>query len=648
MRPSLFFLVLMVLAIRFDGSMGESLTEKWRTKTKQDQKKSQKHTCRLWMGPSSTSTEEEPKLGLFAGVDFDKNESIGDPEVGIPFVDFTDYWKRETQFEDATIEFLEGFLWTAEYAGAKWEGNFTTTVLAPGPGVLANYHSGTHNIDWDQKAVILRGPLAEIPAGKEHPARSAITPYYNMTMRATQRIRAGMELFANFGDVWDGNKTEDVYGDKLTRWNYMDADKVLDKILAFMKKHESAMSREKKEQVLDFLLEKVLVAAGGKQAKVVRSLIPAHPGKLQAVKDMGGTFNYRNPDLVKTQYWLERHAVCVDTLKAGTSTIPEAGRGAFTKRSFAPNEVIAPVPLLQIASDRVLDMFEIIERGNEFVSNRLRYRGKQIVTNYAFGHPESTALFVPVSPTVTLINHGTPDKVNAQLRWSVNKHWGNAHDMLERPINELPDFANLGLVMEAVALRDIKDGEEIFIDYGSLWQAAWDEYIRDYNSVMSGNGWPLKAVDVRAEFRDKPYRTLEELDEDPYPLGVDTACFILAGEMTDGEPGRTEDGIEISIWEGPIEEELTGVSMYSCDIWSRAGPFENGDDGSNNGAFNPYNYTVMAHNEKGTIKVVNVPHFAVLLVDDPYTSDIHMPGAFRHYIGIPDRMFPQAWRDRRR
>ena len=29
----------------------------------------------------------------------------------------------------------------------------------------------------------------------------------------------------------------------------------------------------------------------------------------------------------------------------------------------------------------------------------------------------------------------------------------------------------------------------------------------------------------------------------------------------------------------------------------------------------------------------------------PYTSDIHLPGAFRGSIGIPDELFPEAWRD---
>jgi len=29
----------------------------------------------------------------------------------------------------------------------------------------------------------------------------------------------------------------------------------------------------------------------------------------------------------------------------------------------------------------------------------------------------------------------------------------------------------------------------------------------------------------------------------------------------------------------------------------------------------------------------------------PYTSDIHLPGAFRSSIGIPDEIFPDSWRD---
>ena len=260
--------------------------------------------CRLWLARSSTGTDFAPKLGLYTGVDLEPNESIGNSEIGIPLVDFVESWNRKSDVSNHVLDFLEGFLWTAEFAGAKWEGNHSVTVAIPGIGVLANFHSGTFNVDWDQSAVLLNEAVV-FPAGKSNPSRGAITTFSNLTLVAKQPIKAGMELFANFGDIWDGNHTENVFQDKLTRWDYQDADRILDAILLFMKKYDTEMSPELKDDILEFIMGKVLGTAAGAHAKVIRSLIPAHPGKLQTVKDMGGTFAYRNPDLRSEEHTSE-------------------------------------------------------------------------------------------------------------------------------------------------------------------------------------------------------------------------------------------------------------------------------------------------------------------------------------------------------
>jgi hypothetical protein len=59
-----------------------------------------------------------------------------------------------------------------------------------------------------------------------------------------------------------------------------------------------------------------------------------------------------------------------------------------------------------------------------------------------------------------------------------------------------------------------------------------------------------------------------------------------------------------------------------------------------------YNYTVRAKfgdGDNDVEDVLDVPHAACTFVDDPYTSDIHISGAFRHPIGIPDKIWPEKW-----
>jgi hypothetical protein len=122
-------------------------------------------------------------------------------------------------------------------------------------------------------------------------------------------------------------------------------------------------------------------------------------------------------------------------------------------------------------------------------------------------------------------------------------------------------------------------------------------------------------------------------DPDGYPKGVQTACFVEWEEVGDGRPRVTERGKDIASWIGPKEfKDYTGAKLFECKVIDRTEKLENGS----------YNYTV-----RGEMQIENVPHAAITFVDKPYTSDINVPGAFRHPIGFPNEIFPQAWRDAR-
>merc|ERR1712032_856471 len=45
-------------------------------------------------------------------------------------------------------------------------------------------------------------------------------------------------------------------------------------------------------------------------------------------------------------------------------------------------------------------------------------------------------------------------------------------------------------------------------------------------------------------------------------------------------------------------------------------------------------------------RVSNVPREAIKFADKPYTTDLHMIGAFRQPIGIPDDIMPDAWKNK--
>jgi hypothetical protein len=56
-------------------------------------------------------------------------------------------------------------------------------------------------------------------------------------------------------------------------------------------------------------------------------------------------------------------------------------------------------------------------------------------------------------------------------------------------------------------------------------------------------------------------------------------------------------------------------------------------------------YTVEVFDEKDEKNYIHsgVPREMIAMVDAPYTTDWHLRSSFRHYIGLPDDMFPDAW-----
>ena len=613
-------------------------------------------SCPLWLAPSHTSTKNKIIYGLYAGRTYQANETFHEyNELAIPLIDFVDAHNRDTPIHNLVTEFVENHLWTGDHGGSQWESTTPAPLAIPGVGVLSNYHSGYSNVDFTQASVLLRDRL-NIPGkevGKTHLSRGAITPYYNVTVHATKSIPAGIELFADFGDVWDGNFTDDAFQDKLDRNDYEEADKIINALVEFYDDVDLA-NLDLKEDILDFILTTVLEVNAGKHAKIIKSLIPDNPKKLKAVQEAGGSFLYRYNDMIRSSEWLNKNGICLDTIKPGISPIPNAGRGAFAARKIGQGETITITPMLHIADKDVLNQYPIEELPSDddgsapqlFYNRDAKPRGKQLLLNYCYGHPESSLVLYPLAPLVTLINHGSNDKANAYITWSKERDHNlpNDHQYHDMPIEELAQTDKVVVVMKIVALRPIQEGEEILLNYGPDWQKAWDQYEikSDMQKEMKkkGDQHPLQAEDVREMYKSKPFETQETLRKHPYPPNVIPACFLKSRDRPDGYPMfSTTSGREIAEWYEPVNfEDYKGSQIFIVDIMERT---KTNDDWF-------YNYTVEAKMDGKSIEQVNdVPHSACTFVDAPYTSDVHMKGAFRHPIGIMDQHFPQAWRNLR-
>lgn len=604
------------------------------------------HECALWLAPSHLGTENEPKYGLFAGRNYRTNETLPLAELAIPLIDMVESFNRKTRERDAILELWESYMWTAEFGGSAWEGHLSSPLAIPGVGMLPQFHTGISNVDFLQEGVMKRKRPKSPKTGTPHPSRGAITPYYNVTLKTTKAIPAGMELFADFGEVWDGNFTQDIYQDRIYRSDYDHADRIV-KELVKLYEDLPDLSLEFQEDLLDFIVTKVLGVAAGKHAKTIRSLIPENPRKLQKVLDAGGTFLYRYPDLVRSPDWLSKNGYCMDSLRIGPSTIAYAGRGAFAARKFQRGEIITVSPMLHFADKNLLTMYPLKPVKNKATGeSSLEHDhsseplGQQMLLNYCWGHPESSLLLFPMASHVSLINHQS-DSPSARVAWARVKDNGlaNQHKYQDFTVRELAFVDRPVVVMKFVAERDIEEGEEVTIDYGQEWSQAWEDYLRRWEVTRATKSHPWQAADAKDYYSRRPLETRDTIQQNPYPPNVATACFLHTRERPEGFVMQ-EGALRVNEWYLPDDPYIhfQGNRLYVVDVLERQ---EAGEE-------HFYNYTVLArYSESEFQRVMHVPHHSCTFVQRPYTSDIHLQGAFRQPIGVPDFIFPQKWRDLR-
>jgi hypothetical protein len=340
--------------------------------------------------------------------------------------------------------------------------------------------------------------------------------------------------------------------------------------------------------------------------------------------------------------WLREFGICADNLYVEQSTKEGAGRGAFASRFIPRGAIIAPAPVIQITKRESLYTFLV--KGDE--NKEDVEQGKQLLLNYMLGHKNSSILFYPNAPIVNLINHDAKN-ANAELRWS-NSTQHRGHDWpTSMSIDEIRSLESTGLMLEYVATKDISPGEEVFLNYGSDWQTAWENHVKSWTAPPFAEEYtPSYIMDEVAS----TIRTLKEQAQHPYPENIITSCFYSYGNNKGKEAasGSVESKSETTVVQWKLTRGLFELrNLRPCAILNR--------DSSKDGKH--MMYTVQIRNRYGLVDdervprdnvhiVTKVPRQAIRFSDKIYTSDQHLPKVFRHEIGIPDEIFPPQWMDR--
>jgi hypothetical protein len=363
----------------------------------------------------------------------------------------------------------------------------------------------------------------------------------------------------------------------------------------------------------------------------------------------------------RTPEWIRQNGLCLDNLVVRPSTVPGAGNGAFTQRTIRQGEIVVPVPLLQILDK---DALKIYSRSGRHVET-------QLLLNYCFGHPQSSLLLCP-NTNAALINHCShrtegcgPRGPNAEYRWATS--WDRSTPAwLNLTLDEMADRTGHGLSLEIVATREINRGEEVFIDYGADWERAWKRHVKAWTPpTLPSTSQPWltarEANDAKGPVLDEFVAgDLRARVKHPYLF---TGCQYWATSRDDDE--RFAKSPPKGDWRSMSDDEI--FAAYS----EPAGFYTDNDSGRRSYAQHRdrshWPCTVLRQESDGKYTVrVHVPFFAKATRWDrnqvpriltnysrefihyfvlPYASDQHLPGVFRHEIGIRDDLFPDHWKN---
>ena len=528
-------------------------------------------------------------------------------------------------------------------------GTITTNVASPGFGSAANSFMDFVNVNE-------KFPIYQIPQNlhrRKDPGAGAVTYYHSRYSEAKNDIRAGEELFVPYGDEWFlGRKS--LFGPIPVTGDHDGAERLyrtfrkqfVDQGDRHQKTYNDQESRQEERTI-----QKSPGGSAGDYGQIEQDEPPSpNPRLVDVAYDLWDIFvsnsswedsptmaalpskdrlddllestliEWKRSQMNRSIEWLEENGVCADNLHFGESSIPQAGNGAFASRPLRKGETILPVPLIHIPNRSTLDM----QLGAPGESNRPRRR--QLLLNYALGHRHSTMLLSPYGPVFGLINHNQT-LANVRLVWASPQRSQHKPERLEEEVAMFEGYTSSQLAMELVATKDVAEGDEIFLDYGDEWEAAWQEHVTQWKPEPGSDDY-LSACEMNRHY-NHTFRTEFEQMHDPYPsnLMIKFHKFFIFNDF------RAQWLHENPYPVQKILSEWYEKKSVQCDVLRRQH------------VGTRVLYAIALRANSGWELLENVPQEALFFQDRAYSTDMFLQNAFRHDIRIPDDIFPEKWKN---
>jgi len=382
------------------------------------------------------------------------------------------------------------------------------------------------------------------------PGTGAFTPFYNRQLVSRGGIEAGTELFDGYGEPYFADR-EPTFGQiPLNEQHHSAADNLLNQYVhlknSLTDHQRAAMQQQRNEQPSPagglhedwYLLMRKLTNVWPSR---VLNAWPEDPEKVDYIAEIGTAYTHYDRSKRSIE-WLDANGACMDNIEGRTSTIKQAGRGAFARRFIPKGGIVAPAPSIHMPR-HILDMYpiEYDEYGIMYFDTSGEPIHYQLMLNYCFGHRNSSVLVCPYGAISSLINH-SKEKANAKIVWNTNGMMQHP-EWLEQPPEKWLGEMHAGLMLDFVATRDIQPDEEVFIYYGDEWQAAWDKHVAEWKP-------PQNAQEYRsAEQLDREETVLKTMAEGGY--STNDAKLVCRDEyrafhgLTIYDDGETTYGCQI-------------------------------------------------------------------------------------------------------
>jgi hypothetical protein len=571
--------------------------------------------CGLYL---AESTIPNAGLGIFTAEAKKPNDLVGSGDVCIPNIDIKYH-------HGDLVDPFNQYYWAGIYMGMARESH-GNGVEAYCPGLECAINCNLALINTHQSNPIY--DYAGLHRARD-PGAGAFTPYHNGTTYVSRHIPAGGELFKFYGNEWFLSRPEIFDGDFPIREDYAVAEEILRNMTAM--KLDPDIRKELYEDIVVGMKKTFTSRTLGALPLTIEDAITAAEQDIAVLQQ---------PAATRSIEWLQEHGRCIDNIEGRYSTIRQAGRGAFATRPLAADQVITTSPLHHLTNTHFFENYNY-----EFVQNEQResirvplsIRNYQILANYCYYHFRSSMVLCPYGNGVNYINHNQT-QANVKIRWAEDFDIAhNATRVKESSVADLQWSSRPQLAFDYVALRDIKEGEELFLDYGDDFEAAWQRHVASYKPPPKAAEY-MSGLDINVQHGTVPLRTEEEQKTDPYQEHLQIRAHSALEDTPDLKDGMFQWTVNDYGFPARVLKRHVTANEHTYTLEIGIIPKEANS--------NPHDRDPRDREVNLTwVRREKVPRHAMAYFDKPGYTDMHLPNAFRHLIGIPAEIFPEQWKN---